>query len=34
MHWITQVQLQIILEPDYFPDYLSISYDYVVNSLS
>ena len=24
----TQVQLQIILKPDYLPDYLSISYDY------
>ena len=25
---ITQVQPQIILNPDYIPDYLSISYDY------
>ena len=24
----TQVQLQIILNPDYLPEYLSISYDY------
>ena len=24
----TQVQPQIILEPDYLPDYLSVSYDY------
>ena len=24
-----QVQLRIILEPDYLPDYLSISHDYV-----
>ena len=24
----TQVQLQIILDPDYLPDYLSVSYDY------
>ena len=24
----TQVQLQIILNPDYLPDYLSVSYDY------
>ena len=24
----TQVQLQIILNPDYIPDYLSVSYDY------
>ena len=24
----TQVQLQIILVPDYLPDYLSVSYDY------
>ena len=27
----TQVQPQIIFEPDYFPDYLSVSYDYVEN---
>ena len=25
----TQVQSQIILDPDYPPDYLSVSYDYV-----
>ena len=25
----TQVQSQIILDPDYLPDYLSVSYDYV-----
>ena len=25
----TQAQPQIILNPDYFPDYLSVSYDYV-----
>ena len=24
----TQVQPQIILDPDYLPDYLSVSYDY------
>ena len=24
----TQVQLEIILDPDYLPDYLSVSYDY------
>ena len=24
----TQVKPQVILDPDYFPDYLSISYDY------
>ena len=24
----TQVQPQIILEPDYLPDYISVSYDY------
>ena len=24
----TEVQPQIMLDPDYFPDYLSISYDY------
>ena len=24
----TQVQPQIILDPDYLPDYLSLSYDY------
>ena len=27
----TQVQLQTILEPDYLPGYLSVSYDYVVS---
>ena len=27
----SQVQLQIILDPDYLPDYLSISYDYELN---
>ena len=26
----SQVQLQIILNPDYLPDYLSVSYDYGV----
>ena len=26
----TQVKSQIILEPDYLPDYLSVSYDYVL----
>ena len=26
----TQVQLQIMLNPDYLPDYLSVSYDYVM----
>ena len=25
----TQVQPQIILDPDYLPDYVSVSYDYV-----
>ena len=25
----TQVQPQAILDPDYLPDYLSVSYDYV-----
>ena len=25
----TQVQQQIILDPDYLPDYLSVSYGYV-----
>ena len=24
----TQIQPQVILDPDYLPDYLSISYDY------
>ena len=28
----TKVQLQIILDPDYLPDYLSVSYDYGKNS--
>ena len=28
----TQVQPQIILDPNYLPDYLSISYDYVLNN--
>ena len=27
----TQVQPQIILDPDYIPDYLSVSYDYGVS---
>ena len=27
----SQVQQQIILDPDYFPDYLSVSYDYDFN---
>ena len=27
----TQVQPQIILDPDYLPDYFSVSYDYVEN---
>ena len=26
----TQVKPQIILDPEYLPDYLSISYDYAV----
>ena len=26
----TQVQPQIILDPDYLPDYLSVSYDYAL----
>ena len=32
----TQVQRQIMFEPGYLPDYLSISYDYVwtINSIS
>ena len=25
----TQVQLQIIIDPDHLPDYLPVSYDYV-----
>ena len=29
----TQVQPQKILDPDYLPDYLSVSYDYVATSL-
>ena len=28
----TQVQPQIILDPDYLPDYLSVSYDYGINN--
>ena len=28
----TQVQPQIILEPDYLPDYLSVSYNYAKNN--
>ena len=27
----TRVQPQIILDPDYLPDYLSVSYDYDLN---
>ena len=27
----TQVQLQVILDPDYLPDYLSVFYDYAVS---
>ena len=27
----TQVKSQIILDPDYLPDYLSVSYDYDVS---
>ena len=27
----TQVQPQIILDPDYLPDYLSVSYDHAQN---
>ena len=27
----TQVQPQVILDPDYIPDYLSVSYDYDLN---
>ena len=30
----TQFQPQIILDPNYIPGYLSVSYDYVLNSLS
>ena len=29
----TQVQPQVILDPDYLPDCLSISYDYVKNHI-
>ena len=29
----TQVQPQIKLQPDYFPDYLSVSYDYIMTDL-
>ena len=28
---ITQVQPQVMLDPDYLPDYLSVSYDYGMN---
>ena len=27
--WGSQVQLQIMLNPDYLSDYLSVSYDYI-----
>ena len=30
----TQVQPQIILDPDYLPDYLSVSYDYQVTVIT
>ena len=30
----TQVQPQIIIDPDYLPDYISVSYDYNVNMQS
>ena len=30
----TQVQPQIILDPDYLPDYLFVSYDYVMSNSS
>ena len=30
----TQVQLQVILDPDYLSDYLSVSYDYVYTHYS
>ena len=29
----TQVQPQIKLQPDYVPDYLSVSYDYIMTDL-
>ena len=29
----TQVQPQVVLDPDYLPDYLSVSYDYVPSDL-
>ena len=29
----TQVHLQIILNPDYLPNYLSVSYDYAVTDV-
>ena len=29
----TQVQPQVILDPDYLPDYLSVSYDYGIIQL-
>ena len=32
--WGTQVQPQVILDPDYLPDYLSVSYDYARTHLS
>ena len=28
----TQVEEPVILDPDYLPDYLSVSYDYVIIS--
>ena len=30
----TQVQLQIILDPDYLPEYLSVSYDYEITMVT
>ena len=29
---VTQVQPQVLLDPDYLPDYLSVSYDYESNN--
>ena len=29
----TQVQTQVILDPNYLPDYLSVSYDYGLSAL-
>ena len=29
---VTQVQPQVLLDPDYLPDYLSVSYDYEGNN--